>query len=309
MTTSHLSVEQLAGMSELSEAEKRRILRERRQKKFSNGGASSRLNQITGQTEKSFLSTESPLDSRSSTPSTPTPAPTNNEQSTKQMEELLASISPPSSASKGNKPKSEGSSNPQMDLFAQLAKMQQSDANESTPDTPDIFAQLLKSVQQQESAQSSSEPPADAAMIEAHNKKVNKLKAFTVLIKWLFFLTPYIIYITNPAHNVVGSSLLDSMLKRSNFFTVFTSFEVVAISVYYQILLSVEKSHKVNTLQSNSKILQLVSMVPEGLIPIRDLRGKASLALQYWDVLSMYLTDLCFALVLMGVLHRFYYAF
>nr|3ZS9_C Chain C, GOLGI TO ER TRAFFIC PROTEIN 2 [Saccharomyces cerevisiae]3ZS9_D Chain D, GOLGI TO ER TRAFFIC PROTEIN 2 [Saccharomyces cerevisiae] len=36
-------------MSELTEAEKRRLLRERRQKKFSNGGASSRLNKITGQ--------------------------------------------------------------------------------------------------------------------------------------------------------------------------------------------------------------------------------------------------------------------
>lgn len=68
-------------MSELSEEDKRRILRERRAAKLSKGGASTRLNKITGGVSNSFLPTDSPIDkkaslstSASASPS-PSPAP------------------------------------------------------------------------------------------------------------------------------------------------------------------------------------------------------------------------------------------
>lgn len=69
-------------MSELSEEEKRRILRERRAAKLSKGGASTRLNKITSGVSNSFLPTDSPIDKKASAPasasasSSPSPAAT-----------------------------------------------------------------------------------------------------------------------------------------------------------------------------------------------------------------------------------------
>ncbi|SCU91586.1 LADA_0F10836g1_1 [Lachancea dasiensis] len=314
-------------MSETTESEKRRLLRERRQQKFGNGQASSRLAKITGQSDKSFLSTESPLDSRNSSPSpewsgsaASTGSPTNNQDSTKQMDELLAQL-----AQKGPKKPTtaptatpEPTRNPELDLFAQLAKMQQetsSTPGNGTPDTPDIFAQLMKSVQMDQQAQQSAEkafagvggPPIDAAVLEAHNASVNKLKSYTILIKWVFFILPYIYYVTHTSREIFQLNSMNHLTQPANFFTVFTTFEIVTLSVYYQLLLSAEKSHKINTLNSNSKVMKLLSMVPPGLIPISNLTGKVSQALQYWDVISMYLTDLAFAILLIGIF-QYYHA-
>ncbi|SCU82434.1 LANO_0B06216g1_1 [Lachancea nothofagi CBS 11611] len=296
-------------MSEISETEKRRLLRERRQQKFGKGGATSRLAKITGQTENSFLSTESPIDSKSSTPE---PSGRNsNEDSTKQMDELLAQIhqQQPKKTDQGGAAK-----NPELDLFAQLAKMQQGDASAptATSETPDIFAQLLKSVQMDQQPQQGIESvfgnqPIDAAVLEAHNVAVNKLKAYTIVVKWFFFILPYVYYISHTGREAFQLTTVDFVMNRSNFFTIFTSFEVVTLSVYYQLLMSAEKSHNINTLNSNSKILKLVSMVPPGLVPIPNLRGKISQALQYWDVLSMYLTDMAFAILLTGIF-QYYHA-
>lgn len=295
-------------MSELSEAEKRKILRERRQKKFGKEAASSRLAKITGQTENSFLSTESPLSSReSSVPATKATVPDSNEDSTKLMDELIAKAT-----SKGSSAPSSASAktgNPELDLFAQLAQLQQ-DAGlggkdaAGAADGTDIFSQLMMSMQQDQTQATgpgaASQQPIDAAVLEAHNIAVNKLKSYSILVKWIFFLLPYLYYITHSSRDPFQQSAVNFALNRSNFFTVFTTFEIVALSIYYQLLISAEKSHKVNTLNSNSKILKWVSMVPPGLLPISNLTGKVSQALQYWDVVSMYLTDLCFAIVVAG---------
>ncbi|CUS23303.1 LAQU0S09e01750g1_1 [Lachancea quebecensis] len=298
-------------MSEISDAERRRILREKRQQKFSKGGASTRLAKITGQTENSFLSTESPLDSReSSYPAQETKSSTGNEDSTKQMDELLAKATSKTTSKASSPPGSaeQQSGNPELDLFAQIAKLQQNANNGTDPadpsGAPDIFAQLMASMQQDESKGGSpgatAQQPIDPAVVEAHNIAVNKLKSYTILVKWLFFLLPYLYYITRSARDAFQHNAVNYVLDKSNFFTVFTTFEIVALSVYYQLLMSAEKSHNVNTLDNNSKILKLVSMVPPGLVPIPNLRGKVVQALQYWDVVSMYLTDLCFAIVLAG---------
>ncbi|SCU96107.1 LAME_0F14906g1_1 [Lachancea meyersii CBS 8951] len=300
-------------MSETSEAEKRRILRERRQQKFGNGGGSSRLAKITGQTDNSFLSTDSPLDSNSSSPGPV--AQKDNQESTKEMDELLARLAQNESKHvKDVGPKSSAKS-PELDLFAQLVKMQGGDASTqgATPETPDLFAELMKSMQadSQQGAQpdfpfGTCQPPIDAAVLAAHNASVNKLKAYTIIVKWVFFILPYIYYTTHAARKTFESSDMEAVTSKFSFFTIFTTFEIVTLSVYYQLLLSAEKSHHINTLNSNSKILSLVSMIPPGLVPIKNLPGKTSQALQYWDVLSMYLTDLAFTILLIGLFQYYW---
>lgn len=304
-------------MSDLTEVERRKLLRERRQKKFANGGASTRLNRITGQVDNSFLPTDSPLESGQSTPSTPeTNTPGNNEQSTKQMDELLASISAPSSAKKTATPSPANTTppkNPQLALFEQLMKVQKNqDSGVSDDSTANLLSAFLQSAQRQPGVDTDlpstpqQQKTPDNTMVSYHEYKVNRLKAWNILVKWVFFLLPYLFYVTHPTVVPTSYSTFNYLLDRSNFFTVFTTFEIIAISIYYQLLLSMEKQHNVTTLQRGGKIMSMISMVPEGILPISNLRGKVTLLLQYWDVLSIYLTDICFALVFIGILKYYH---
>lgn len=290
-------------MSELSEAEKRKILRERRQKKFSNGGGSTRLNKITGQVD-SKLSTESPLDSSRSSPIVITEK---KDVSTDFPDPEIPTIG---ADAKKNVTSTSDAGEAQVNLFKKLADMQQGGSN------PDLFS-LLKSMngdasneslfQNLPSSQEGEITPVDTELLKYHDYLVNRLKAKTILIKWLFFLLPYLYLVTRDGRPslIPVPEIFTIFLDPSYFFMIFTSFEMVVTSIYYQKLQSIEKTNKVNTLDNSSKIVKLVSMVPEGIIPIPNLKGKITLALQYWDVLSLFLTDLCFVLLFMGILAYF----
>ena len=99
--------------------------------------------------------------------------------------------------------------------------------------------------------------------------------------------------------------MFNILLDPSYFFMIFTTFEMVATSIYYQKLQSIERAHKINTLDNSSKIVKLVSMIPNDIVPIPNLKGKIILLLQYWDVLSLFLTDICFVLIMMGIVAHF----
>lgn len=276
-------------MSTLTEAEKRKLLRERRQKKFANGGASSRLNKITGQSD-SHLNTDSPLDNPKNEPV---------------LESVpVAKSAPISETNEVEQPQTttESENDPQVQLLKQLASMQ----NEGADSTPDLFS-LLGSMQKgadgKEGVDPVMEAPVDPVLLNYHNYLVNRLKAWTILLKWIILL-PYLYVITRGAETNIcpSSGPLGNLCDPSNFFMIFTSFEIVATSVYYQKLQTIEKNNKVNTLDSNSKIIKIVSMVPEGLLPITNIKGKVVLLMQYWDVLSVFIGDVCLVLIAFGLL-------
>lgn len=302
-------------MSDLNESERRKILRERRQKKFSNGGASSRLNKITGQVANNQLSTESPLDSPSISKSTSPPAsstsPVGNEASTEEMDQLIASISKPPSSRIPAKAKeakafsqkspsqieSENFDDPQLDIFKRLMDTQQQDG--STPDLLSMFQSMNGGSGNDEMPLPFAPEPVDQAMLEYHNNLVNRLKAWSIIIKWGCFLLPYVYLVTKPSASH-PFTLPHWIVDPSNFFPVFLAFEIVCTAIFYQKLQSIEKNNKVNTLQNTSKIAKLVALIPDQGLPISNLRGKVLMALQYWDVLSMFITDVCFVLIIMG---------
>lgn len=288
-------------MSELSDAEKRKILRERRQKKFNNGGASSRLTKITGQVDNN-LSTESPLE----TPRSKVVKISKKDAAIDIPDPEIPNID---DHIQKNTPTAK-TDDAQVNLFKQLADMQKDGS------TPDLFS-LLKSMNGEIGDESPfgkmpTSPqdiptPVDTELLKYHDYLVNTLKAKSILIKWLFFLLPYLYLVTRGGRQplIPVPEMFSILLNPSYFFMIFTSFEMVATSIYYQKLQSIEKTHKINTLDNSSKIIKLVSMVPEGIIPIPNLKGKAVLALQYWDVLSLFLTDICFVLLFMGIMAYF----
>lgn len=308
-------------MSDLSEAERRKILRERRQQKFSNGGASSRLNKITGQVANNQLSTESPLDSapvskstsslEASSPPASSTSPVGNEASTEEMDQLIASISKPPSSRIPPKAKVAAPVNqkspsqietgnrddPQLDIFKRLMETQQQDG--STPDLLSMFQSMNGSLGNDETPLPFAPEPVDQAMLEYHNYLVNQLKAWSIIIKWGFFLLPYVYLVTKPSASH-PFMLPHWIVNPSNFFPVFLAFEIVCTAIFYQKLQFIEKNNKVNTLQNTSKIAKLVAFIPDHGLPISNVRGKVLMALQYWDVLSMFITDVCFVLIIMG---------
>ncbi|CAI4060340.1 GET complex subunit GET2 SKDI_05G1610 [Saccharomyces kudriavzevii IFO 1802] len=285
-------------MSELTDAEKRRLLRERRQKKFSNGGASSRLNKITGQVS-SHLNTESPLDSPSVEKTTPV--------------ESVRSATPISGE--------DSNTAPQLDLLKQLAAMQGQGTDGSSsqePSTPDLLSLLNSMNAGVPSAegvpslgQASPMASINQAALDYHDYLLNRLKAWTILVKWIFFLLPYLFLITRPNGTVwpsyafTQSSWFAPLRNPSNFTRVFATFEFLSISIYYQLLKNVEHKSKIKNLQDTNKLVKLISLVPEGMIPISNLRGKLVTVLQYWDLLSMLITDISFVLIVLGFLMYF----
>ncbi|QLG73241.1 hypothetical protein HG535_0E03250 [Zygotorulaspora mrakii] len=303
-------------MSELSESEKRKILRERRQQKFRAGGASSRLNKITGQIPNSQLSTESSLDTTEANEHTKglsndedvyqiIDSPEGNEQSTKEMDELIASISkPPSSKiippkSRDFSPTPELSETPgTVDPFSMLKAMQgDAEGNGSSPF--DLFKAMQGGGQTEPGESPFGKDPVDEEMVNYHKYVVNKLKAYSILFKWLFFILPYVYVVIKS--ETLPFELPNWLVNPSNFFTIFVAFEIVATSIYYQKLQTFESDNNIDTLQHNNKIAKLASFIPNEGLPIRNVRDKVFMALHYWDVLSMFITDICFVLILMGV--------
>lgn len=300
-------------MSEISAEEKRRLLRERRQQKFSKGGATSRLNKITGQQSNSFLPAESVLDRKETSETGNTQQKKREvkedypavEQNTKEMQELLSLI--PESAGK-----SETDANPELALFQQLLKMQQQDglpSGSASSSTPDLFSSILNENSNAASSGAKlSTTFVDENVLKYHNYKVSQLKSYMVLLKWSI-LAPYVYFIMDPAPTILkNSAVLTKLTEKSNFFAVFTALEVVFISVYYQLLNNLQKKNGVNAIQNAGGIFKYLTMIPEGLLPIKNIQGKISLGLQYLDVLSMYVTDICFVVVLLGLM-KYYHTF
>ncbi|CDO93133.1 unnamed protein product [Kluyveromyces dobzhanskii CBS 2104] len=298
--------------TELSDAEKRKLLRERRQQKFSNGGASNRLNKITGQQQSSFLTSKSVLDeAKPASPVSKKQTNLNNkevEASTKEIQDLLSRIPDNNSNSEPDV----GETNPEVALFQQLLKMQQQGGgfpNSGSPgtSTPDLFSSLLNNDTSTTASASQLFPNfVDEEVLRYYKSTVSKLKSYIILLKWAI-LVPYVYFLVHPNLTILNSSsLVSHLLERSNFFSVFTAMEVVFISIYYQMLKKLQKKNNVTATQNAGGILKYLTMIPEGILPIKNVQGKIGLALEYFDVASMYVTDICLALVLFGVMKYFH---
>ncbi|CAR27104.1 hypothetical protein ZYGR_0I03770 [Zygosaccharomyces rouxii] len=262
-------------MSELSDAEKRRILKERRQKKFGSGGGTNRLNKITGQAD-SLMSTESTLDQRERTPE----AAINTRQN-----------------EAGNN-QSTTDNNPQVSLLKQLAEQDRQEGSEAPPDLMSMLQSMTGGDAKNGTPPTLGTPPApvDQSMLDYHNYLVNRLKAWSIIIKWIVLL-PYMYVVTHDVPLSLPFGLMDS----SNFFSVLMGFEIVATSIYYKRLQSIEKGTSVNTMMHGSMIAKLISLIPDQAPQQKNLKSRLFTLLQYWDVVSMLITDICFVLVVLGI--------
>ncbi|AET41283.1 GET complex subunit GET2 Ecym_7464 [Eremothecium cymbalariae DBVPG len=300
-TDSHKLIKKLMTMeevSELSETEKRKLLRDRRKQKFSNGGASSRLTKITNQPSGGVMSTETFLEDElpSSTSKSDQSVIPNVEESTKEMDTLLANVGKPAETRSTK-------TNPEVALLQQLMGMQEEFRVPKDDNTPDLFSQMLNQSAKTQTMRSPDADLVDQSKVTMHTYQARKLKAYTYLIRWLLLLPlVYHMMLPTPSTLPLISSLTRFFVDKPNFFMIFSTFEVISISIYYQALLKLERTNKVNTLSNTSKIVTWAGLVPEGVLPISNIPRKIMLAMHYWDILSMYLTDLSFCLIIAGLL-------
>lgn len=303
-------------MSTLSASEKRKLLRERRQQKFSNGGASNRLNKITGQQSNSFLSNDSPLDQVSVEKSDEMKLglgelrdneSSSVERSTKQMEELLSTLSEPH-ANQDAQP-----SNPELALFQQLLKAQQNasglEPGSVGASTPDLFGSLLSETKAATSAANMSADAifADQSTVTYYNFQVARVKSYITLLKWVI-LIPLIFAVLHPNPDLLLHSRLSLLTDKSNFFMIFTSLEVTFISIYYQVLTNLQRKLNLSASQNIGGMFKYLTMIPEGILPVNNLQSKIALIARYMDVISMYVTDISFVIVLLGLM-KYYHSF
>ncbi|AGO11225.1 AaceriACL036Wp [[Ashbya] aceris (nom. inval.)] len=286
-------------MSDVAEAEKRRILREKRKQKFSNGAGSARLNKITTQQSGGVSSGSAVTSAEVSDSEGSLPRGSNIGQSTREIDELLAAMDPPIEPAEPLE-----SAAPEVALLQQIMKMQQGTASPGDEKAGGLFSPLLERMAEQEAGG----VPVASGAAGVHQFQARRLKAYTLLLRWAI-LMPFIYYVMHPntAHWLYFSRFLHFVMEPRNFFMVFTTFEVASISIYYQVLLTLEKTNKVNTLSNSSKLVTWAGLVPDGMLPINNLQGKVLVALHYWDILSMYLTDLSFCLVAAGLM-KYYHA-
>ncbi|AAS51192.1 ACL036Wp [Eremothecium gossypii ATCC 10895] len=287
-------------MSEVSEAEKRRILREKRKQKFSKGAGSARLHKITTQQPGGASGDSTVTSAEISDNEGSLQRGSNSGQSTREIDDLLAAMDPPIEPAEPLE-----SAAPEVAFIQQLMKMQQGSATPPADEKAGgLFSPLLERLAEQEAGGA----PVVSGEVGVHQFQVRQLKAYMLLLRWAILL-PFIYYVMHPgtAHWLHTSRFLHFVMEPRNFFMVFTTFEVASISIYYQVLLTLERTNKVNSLSYSSKLVTWAGLVPDGMLPIDNLQGKVVVALHYWDILSMYLTDLSLCLVAAGLM-KYYHA-
>ncbi|KAL6940419.1 hypothetical protein ACO0QE_004319 [Hanseniaspora vineae] len=325
--------------AEMSAAEKQKILRERRKQKFAKSGGSGRLNKIVGKSD-SLLSTESPLDQKASIGNSSNEDNSASTTEMEQLISNVHSNTQKSSNKTKSEPEIDPALKAQLDMFKQFAQQQQQEdqfgglpglngsasgagagagagAN-GLPAMPDLFSQLAKGFPGADGTGAGSgadifggaNPFMDAApmvppeVVQYHTATLNQYKARNTFIKWVFILLPYLYFVTHPEFLSTLSTentFLIQLLSKSNFFTVLTTLEIISISLYYQFKQKLSRKTQV-TATSESKILGLLKMIPEGIIPITNLHGKVNLVFQYLDVFNLFVVDLCFCLIVMGIM-------
>lgn len=315
----------------LTEAEKRQKLRERRAAKIKNGAT--RLGKITGDyseaSKESSTSPEPNATSPSSSVNAASNASSSSSAATKANNRISQSFDndpeiediskfEPVKESK-NEDDTELSSDAQQ--FEQMLQQMLSSPNHhstagSSDGFPlggtdgsagsqfDIFSQLLSGQGLPGTGDAGGEPPKSnegneyEAQLCEYNKIINdKYKAKFMLIK--LFITSLITIWFFHFKGFHSSSYEVFRIKgiESGFTKIWISFEVIFTSIYALHLNKIEDRHY----NYNSKILNLLGMVPEMFVPLH-IKNKIRWFVKYLELLNLIIFDLSVVVFIYGIL-------
>ena len=282
----------------LSEEEKRRILRERRQAKMAKGKASDRLNNILTQgASVKTSSVTSVLDK---------PEPTSTELPPVVSHDDDPAIQDISSVAAGDAPL--GESDPQTEInemFKSIFQQQSSQGGDNNP-MADLFKMLGDS--NSSSDQFSAPPESPQSQYEQqlnqyhlYQKQVWKFRFTIVRVLAIASLFAYNYYsipsFTASNHSYVRD--LTEVYPLSGFAQLFFTFEIVIIASYYFILTNNGLFHAARQNNLVMKGVQLVSMFAPQVQQFAPILLRV---LEYKELLGIFLGDLSLVVVLFGLL-------
>ncbi|CCG20875.1 GET complex subunit [Candida orthopsilosis Co 90-125] len=281
----------------LSEEEKRRILRERRQAKMAKGKASDRLNNILTQGASVKSSTvTSVLDKPESGPATlPTSLHHDDDPEIQDISTIAAGDT------------SLGEKDPQAEINEMFKSIfqQQSSQDEGNPMT-DIF----KMFGDANSTGDSNIPPPDSAQSQyeqqlnqyhLYQKQVWRFRFSIVRLITIaaFFFYNYYSIPSFTASNHAYVRDLSEIYPLSGFAQGFFTLEIVIIASYYFIL---TKNGLFHAARQNNLVMKGVQVVSMFAPQVQQLAPILSRVLEYKELLGIFLGDLSLVVVLFGLL-------
>ncbi|KAI5968645.1 GET2 [Candida margitis] len=284
----------------LSEEEKRRILRERRQAKMAKGKASDRLNTILTQGASVNSSTvTSVLDKPepSSTTTLPTPLSHDDDPDIQDISTITATDSPL------------GEKDPQAEInemFKSIFQQQQQSSQGENNPMADIFkmfgdanAASDESIQPPDSAQSQYEQQLN--QYHLYQKQVWKFRftAVRVLTILAYFFYHYYSIPSFTASNHSYVRDLSEIYPLSGFAQGFFTLEIVIIASYYFVL---TKHGLFHAARQNNLVMKGVQVVSMFAPQVQQLAPILSRVLEYKELLGIFLGDLSLVVVLFGLL-------
>ncbi|ODQ59271.1 hypothetical protein WICANDRAFT_79792 [Wickerhamomyces anomalus NRRL Y-366-8] len=294
-------------MAEISEAEKRQRLRERRAAKIKNGA--SRLGKITG--DYSEVPKQTPA------PQAPPAATTTSSSSSNRISQSFDDKDPeiediskfePIDEVKDLDPSSDAKQFEQM-----LEKMLSSPKHQHDGPTTagigegsefDIFAKLLGT----QGADSGIFPPSGQnnnnedyeyeTKLSEYNKILNdQFKAKFMMLRLVIMMGLSIWFYQFKGFHSSSSEILRIKAIDSGFIEIWSSFEILFTGIYAMNLNKIKDSHY----NYNSKILNIMGMVPDMILP-SYWKDKIRWVVKYQELINLIIFDLSCVIFILGVL-------
>lgn len=287
----------------LTEQEKRKLLRERRAAKISNGSA--RLNKITG-------------DVPAAEDVKPEVKPDNGIKDTIHQDSLgeLPHVSREKKTSKSNRISQNFSDDPpvqdidSVEMQAQAKELQRSlqeligsvkhehaqVGNEDSKELEMMFSSMMNGVPKEAGGKQHEEDvDVDFEKIVEAKKANDKFKAQVMALRMaLTIAVTLYFYFT---YGFKSSTLSIVTGDFTPFIQVFTAFEVIATSAYAIHMINTPEKHY----NYNSKILEYLGFVPEQLLSLQW-KQRIKLGIKYMELLQLSLFDLSTVVVVFGLL-------
>ncbi|CAI8497244.1 unnamed protein product [Hanseniaspora opuntiae] len=133
-----------------------------------------------------------------------------------------------------------------------------------------------------------------------HTAKLKQFQYRLLFIKWFVVLAPYLYLLTHPGNSALGAFFND----RKNFLMIFSTIEVLSVSLSFAFTNKLEKVTKYKQTPGGS-IISYLKFIPNGILPF-DLHKVVTTALTWFSVVNGALIDFSFVVIVLVLLSYYH---
>lgn len=201
-----------------------------------------------------------------------------------------------------------------MDLMKQLAEKQQMNAQpEGMPDLMEMMKQMggdggmdqmmsmMKNFAPGAEGMAGEQAPAVTPEVQQyHTSKLKQFQYRLLFIKWFVVLAPYLYLLTHPGNSALGDFFND----RKNFLMIFSTIEVLSVSLSFAFTSKLERITKYKQTPGGT-IISYLKFVPNGILPF-DLHKVVTTALTWFSIVNGALIDFSFVVIVLVLLSYYH---